>query len=178
MGVIIILSLSISFLLDVARRRALGTVGKAVIQPRLGSFRTSYSAISLISLDPNKPVFVQATDKRNNQFQFIYFVARAIRDEYLGFGDILVLDNSSIHSGSLMFEALMELLEENGIQLIFLPTYSPELNPIELVFGKVKQHLRDHRDDRYPFWYNIVVGFSLITQDLIYKYYNKCICQT
>ncbi len=177
MGVIIILSL-FHFLLDVARRRALGPAGQAVIQPRVGNFGTTYTAMTLISLDPTKPVFVRASVETNNQFKFLHFVLRAIRDEYLSFGDILVLDNSRIHTGQEMFEVLMELLEENGIQIMFLPTYSPELNPIELVFGKVKQHLRDHRDDRYPFWYNICIGFSLITQDLIFKYYNKCICQT
>jgi transposase len=35
-----------------------------------------------------------------------------------------------------------ELIESAGAQLLFLPPYSPDLDPIELVFSKVKQLLR------------------------------------
>jgi len=53
-------------------------------------------------------------------------------------GDVVVLDNLSSHKR----KRTRELIESAGAQLLFLPPYSPDLNPIELVFSKVKQLLR------------------------------------
>jgi len=53
-------------------------------------------------------------------------------------GDIVVLDNLSSHKR----ERARELIEERGASLVFLPPYSPDLNPIELVFAKIKSLLR------------------------------------
>jgi hypothetical protein len=41
-------------------------------------------------------------------------------------GQIVVMDNLSVHKG----ERIMELIEERGCELLYLPPYSPELNPI------------------------------------------------
>jgi transposase len=51
---------------------------------------------------------------------------------------IVVMDNLSVHKG----KAVKELVEERGCQLWFLPAYSPDLNPIEEAFSKVKGILR------------------------------------
>ncbi|XP_065908769.1 uncharacterized protein [Dysidea avara] len=53
---------------------------------------------------------------------------------------ILVLDNCSIH----YIEETLSLLRTSGIFVIFLPPYSPDLNPIELTFSYVKQYLQEH----------------------------------
>jgi len=53
-------------------------------------------------------------------------------------GDILVMDNLSAHKDS---EAL-DLLKSAGVKVRFLPAYSPDLNPIELMWSKVKALLR------------------------------------
>lgn len=53
-------------------------------------------------------------------------------------GDIVVLDNLSSHKS----EHARKLIESCGARLIFLPPYSPDLNPIEMVFSKIKQLLR------------------------------------
>lgn len=53
-------------------------------------------------------------------------------------GDILVMDNLSAHKDK---EAL-GLLEEAGVEVRFLPPYSPDYNPIELMWSKVKSILR------------------------------------
>ena len=49
-------------------------------------------------------------------------------------GDIVVLDNLSSHKG----EAIKAAIEAAGATLMFLPPYSPDLNPIELMFSKLK----------------------------------------
>ena len=53
-------------------------------------------------------------------------------------GDVVVMDNLSSHKR----ERVRELIEARGGELRYLPPYSPDLNPIELVFSKIKQLLR------------------------------------
>lgn len=53
-------------------------------------------------------------------------------------GDILVMDNLSAHTG----EIIRQLIEAKGARLEFLPPYSPDFNPIELCWSKVKTALR------------------------------------
>ena len=53
-------------------------------------------------------------------------------------GDIVVLDNLGSHKGA----AVRQAIREAGAHLVFLPPYSPDLNPIEMVFAKLKTLLR------------------------------------
>ena len=53
-------------------------------------------------------------------------------------GDIVVMDNLGSHRGRLVRRAIRKA----GARLIFLPKYSPDLNPIEQVFAKLKHLLR------------------------------------
>jgi len=53
-------------------------------------------------------------------------------------GDVVVMDNLSSHKR----ERTRMLIEGAGADLVFLPPYSPDLNPIEMVFSKIKQLLR------------------------------------
>ena len=53
-------------------------------------------------------------------------------------GDVVIWDNATFHKSSKLTEALAAA----GIGLLFLPPYSPDLNPIEMAFSKLKAHLR------------------------------------
>ena len=53
-------------------------------------------------------------------------------------GQIVVMDNLAAHKG----ERVRELVEGRGCGLSYLPAYSPDLNPIEQAFSKVKSSLR------------------------------------
>lgn len=53
-------------------------------------------------------------------------------------GDVVILDNLSSHKS----EKAKESLEKVGAWFLFLPPYSPDLNPIEMAFAKLKAHLR------------------------------------
>jgi transposase len=53
-------------------------------------------------------------------------------------GQVVVMDNLSAHKG----ERVRELIEERGCELIYLPPYSPDLNPIEEAFSKIKRLVR------------------------------------
>lgn len=56
----------------------------------------------------------------------------------LGKGDIVILDNLSSHKAPAVRAAIRAV----GARLLFLPAYSPDLNPIEQVFAKMKHLLR------------------------------------
>src|SRR5271170_2934829 len=53
-------------------------------------------------------------------------------------GDVVIMDNLGSHRGKLVRKAIRAA----GARLLFLPKYSPDLNPIEQVFSKLKQLLR------------------------------------
>ena len=53
-------------------------------------------------------------------------------------GDIVIMDNLGSHKG----KAVRALIRAAGAKLFFLPKYSPDLNPIEQVFAKLKHLLR------------------------------------
>ena len=53
-------------------------------------------------------------------------------------GDIVVMDNLGSHKS----DAVRQSLRAAGIKLFFLPKYSPDLNPIEMLFSKLKHGLR------------------------------------
>lgn len=53
-------------------------------------------------------------------------------------GDVVILDNLGSHKG----KAVRKAIRSAGAHLLFLPPYSPDLNPIEQVFAKLKTLLR------------------------------------
>jgi transposase len=55
---------------------------------------------------------------------------------------VLVIDNVSIHKVA----GIREMVEERGARLLYLPSYSPDFNPIELASSTIKEWLRANRD--------------------------------
>ena len=58
--------------------------------------------------------------------------------ETLSPGDVVIMDNLSSHKS----KRVLELIESVGARVEFLPAYSPDLNPIELMWSKVKSILQ------------------------------------
>ncbi len=78
-----------------------------------------------------------AVDGPTDREVFEAYVERVLAPT-LRAGQVLVMDNLSVHKG----ERVRELIEHRGCQLLYLPPYSPDLNPIEEAFGKIKGLLR------------------------------------
>ena len=68
---------------------------------------------------------------------FDAFVAQVLAPR-LRPGQVVVLDNLAVHKSA----RARDLVEAAGCRLVFLPTYSPDFNPIELAFAKAKAALR------------------------------------
>jgi transposase len=72
-----------------------------------------------------------------NQLAFETYVERVLAPE-LRKGDIVVMDNLSSHKGA----TTRQRIEAAGASLLYLPPYSPDFNPIETAFAKLKALLR------------------------------------
>ena len=72
-----------------------------------------------------------------NRSAFLAYVTQVLAPE-LKPGDVVILDNLPAHKGSRIREAI----EAAGASLVFLPPYSPDFNPIENVFARLKALLR------------------------------------
>ena len=65
-------------------------------------------------------------------------------------GDIVVMDNLPAHKP----DDIRETIEAAGAELRYLPPYSPDLNPIEQSFSKLKAHLRKAKERTIPALYD------------------------
>jgi transposase len=74
-----------------------------------------------------------ATTKEVFEAYVEHFLAPALRP-----GQVVVMDNLGAHRP----RRVRELIEDEGCELLYLPSYSPDLNPIEEAFSKVKHILR------------------------------------
>lgn len=72
-----------------------------------------------------------------NRDAFTAYVEQVLVPE-LKPGDIVIMDNLSSHKAP----AVQEAIKAAGAELRFLPPYSPDFNPIEKAFSKLKAHLR------------------------------------
>lgn len=72
-----------------------------------------------------------------NRDAFCAYVDQVLVPE-LNPGDVVIMDNLSSHKAP----AVREMIEAVGASLLYLPPYSPDFNPIEQAFSKLKAHLR------------------------------------
>ena len=72
-----------------------------------------------------------------NREAFETYIAKVLVPE-LRRGDIVIMDNLSSHKGP----RVREMIEAAGAELRYLPPYSPDFNPIEMAFAKLKALLR------------------------------------
>jgi len=129
----------------------------------------------LTSLTQPNPICLTYREQSNTQWDFLHFVIYCLVKQHLVNGDFLIMDNASVHGGSESIAILDKLLQAHGVNLMYLPKYSPELNPCELVFNVVKNHVRNHRDHNRPIWFDIAKGIANITQDKMESFYFHCL---
>lgn len=84
-------------------------------------------------------------------------------------GDIVILDNLSSHKS----QRAKRALRKRGAWFLFLPPYSPDLNPIEMAFSKLKAHLRKAKARSYDdLWKAIGKITNLYTQAECWNYFK------
>ncbi len=86
-------------------------------------------------------------------------------------GDVVVLDNLAVHKQAEVRHAI----EQAGAQLRFLPPYSPDFNPIELAFAKLKAFLRAARPRNFEQVVALVkTALGLFTADECTNFARHC----
>lgn len=129
---------------------------------------------AMIRTNHEHVIFFDIRQESNTCLDFVEFILAAINQQYIKQGDILIMDNASVHSGEDCFIEVLELLEELQVDVRYLPTYSPELNPIELVFGTIKNNIKFNRT-QHTLLDAILEGVTRLTQDTIVSSYAHVI---
>lgn len=84
-------------------------------------------------------------------------------------GATLVLDNSPIHKD------IEDIFTDKGIDVLYLPPYTPEYNPIEMMWAKIKLFLRKNRSKNLTqLKQNITKAFNSITNQDIKDWFLHC----
>jgi len=99
-----------------------------------GHWKTTTFVAGLTTTGIIAPLVV---DQPMNRVIFTQYVRQFLIPQ-LAPGDIVILDNLSSHKGA----EVSALIRATGAELLFLPPYSPDLNPIENAFAKLKGLLR------------------------------------
>jgi len=91
---------------------------------------------------------------------------------------LIIMDNARIHQDP----RILEMIEQRGCRLLYLPPYSPDYNPIELAFSKIKSHVRRDGgvaradlglDDTDVFTYLYGAAFSVSSEDAV-GWFHHC----
>ena len=86
-------------------------------------------------------------------------------------GDIVILDNLSSHKDP----QAIQMLEQVGAEVRFLPPYSPDLNPIEKMWSKVKEFLRSVKArTRQTLFEAIGAALRLVTAKDAIHWFTSC----
>ena len=86
-------------------------------------------------------------------------------------GDIVILDNLSAHKDA----QAKQMIESTGAQICFLPPYSPDLNPIEKMWSKVKASLRAAKARTQEELYNAIAqALKTIHPDDAKGWFESC----
>jgi DDE superfamily endonuclease len=92
----------------------------------------------------------------------------------LGPGDVVVMDNLAAHHAAEVVAAL----EATGARVVFLPPYSPEYNPIELMFSKLKAFLKKEMAKAVaaaePLWQVVGRALATITAEDAANWFAHC----
>jgi hypothetical protein len=90
----------------------------------------SSSVTLIVSLNTQTiPLYYDFRTENNDQWAFLDVISDACAEGFLSVGDYLICDNASIHDGVDTSELVAQILGFHGVKLVFLPAYSPELNP-------------------------------------------------
>lgn len=109
--------------------------GQRVVEATPGASSPHYTVVVALGVDGVQAPWL--LDGAMNTVSFETYVEQILAPA-LQAGDWVLLDNLSVHKGS----SVRSAIEARGARVIFLPPYSPALNPIELCWAKVKTALR------------------------------------
>lgn len=127
----------------VRRERGWGRAGKRVIGQRSGGHCKNISMLGAIGLG-RRPLLMTHKGGVGTEAFSDFVRNRLVR--WLREGDIVVMDNLRAHKRPEVIKAILDA----GAAPIFLPPYSPDMNPIEFWWAEIKRQLRKLAIDSEP----------------------------
>ena len=121
--------------------------------PVSGDFREAFNIFAGVSYNPNKPLpcFHGITINNGTSETYVEFIKKAVEVGWLVHDDIIIKDNARVHTGGAATD-LEDWLWDHEVDgrplrilVLYLPTRSPELNPIELIFHVLSRQLKSER---------------------------------
>ena len=158
------------------RRHAYSIRGIRPIDHRILIRGARYSAIPVMSVQGIHDVFLAEGSINGERFEF--FIRNYLLPVLMPFNGInplsvVIMDNASIHH----VQSNVQLIENTGAKVIFLPPYSPDLNPLEPVFGKVKTILKENdcifQTSSTP-RVLLTLAFTMVTEEDCFNFSKHC----
>ena len=101
---------------------------------------------------------------------FLHFIEKELCPNLLS-GEVVVMDNVSFHKNA----AVIKAIEKVGAKVLFLPPYSPELNPIENMWSKIKHYLKKEASRTVEEFNNAMTyAFNTISEFDIEGWFKHC----
>ena len=138
------------------RVRGWAETGRRLVDRVVGSHWETNTLVQAIALDGTRAAMI--LDGPVDGISFAGFCEQFLAPT-LQPGDLVVLDNLSSHKSA----AANRTIESVGARLVFLPPYSPDLNPIENIFSKLKQLVRGLRPQT---WIQIIEATKRALQQI------------
>ena len=154
--------------LGLTRRYGRAEPGKRVLDQVPGDRGGNVSTIGAIGLDGMRTALSVpgAIDGET-----VLFFVEELLGPTLKRGDIVFMDNNPIHK----LDDIEDAIEAAGAGVLFLPAYSPDLNPIENCWSKVKARLRSLKPRTLPALFDALVeAFSSITRQDTLGWFRHC----
>jgi len=107
-----------------------------------------------------------------NGFMFMQYIWESVIPTLKPY-DILIMDRLSSH----MMPIISEMVESVGANVIYLPPYSPDFNPIETVFSQVKADLKRLKARSVvDICDGLTFAFNSITPQQVQNHFRNCFC--
>lgn len=145
--------------------RGWGKRGKRVVGIAPGRWQT-YTVLSYLTYDgkTDSILFPGAVDKSIFREFMETVLLPATRS-----GDIIIMDNLRVHKNSFN----KKLFEDKGVKLQYIPRYSPEYNPIEMMWSAMKSDIRKKEPrEFYDIWREASISLLNITSEMAKNWYN------
>lgn len=158
---------------NLTKRKVLGLKAHRIYLKE-NTLHHAHASVTVMTSLTGSPIVYSYRELNNTQWNFVEFVLYCCQEGHLQSGDYLIVDNAAVHSGHESSGLLEDILETWGIRLTFLPAYSPELNPCELVFSLVKTYLRNHRGNLH-IRDETIAALGVVEPRHLHAWYRHCI---
>ena len=149
------------------------SVARAVKGKRAYQLRSFYRGKKLTMIGAIRQGEVLATKIIEGSMKsddFLEFVRLTLAPK-LRLGDVVVMDNLNSHHR----QEVREIIESVGARVVYLPVYSPEFNPIEMLWSQLKSFVRKFRTQTISSLIKVIeLALTLVHSRFLTNWFTKC----